>query len=152
MRVEWRPGLLIGGFLAAACVHNDLGGVALEADSLGRPGLVLSRALSRVQRMDYTVTALDSQRFRFRAEHHGTSLASLFGSDSNCALEVRTAPASRPDTSRIVITWRARNAGSLAGCRRDAEAILKAATGEERRVEEKKRAPLDPVEELHGGL
>jgi hypothetical protein len=99
--------------------------------------------------MGYTVTAVDGERARFQAEHRGTTLASLFGSDSNCDLDVQAAPASRPDTAHLVITWRARNPGSLAGCRKDAEAILRAATGQELPLEKR---PAPPPFGGEGGL
>jgi hypothetical protein len=152
MRAEWRPALLAVGFLAAACAHNDLGSAVLEADSLGAPGVVLSRALARIQRMGYTVTAVEGERSRFQAQHRGTTLASLLGSDSNCDLDVQAAPALRPNTAHFVITWRARNPGSLAGCRKDAEAILRAATDQERpRGKRPAQPPFGTDKEFGGG-
>ena len=102
----------------------------LEAESLGTPAAALTRALDGVQRLGYTVMVVDGQGSRFEAEHGGRSLASLFGSDSSCRLRVRTEPAAREHASRVLVESDAHDAGSIAGCRKDAQAILKAARGE----------------------
>lgn len=153
MRARQPAALLLAGLLATACVHREMTGTPLEADSLGSPGRVLTRALSRVQALGYTLTEIDGENKRFTAEHSGTTFASFFGSDSNCALDVQTTPAARAHTSHIVVIWRARNVGSLAGCRKDAQATLRAGTGEEPVVERDRaqQPPLDPEEALKGG-
>jgi hypothetical protein len=83
-----------------------------------------------VQALGYTVTIVDGERSRFEAEHGGRSLASLFGSDSSCRLRVQTEPSPRNRTSRVLVESDAHDAGSIAGCRKDAQAVVKAATGE----------------------
>jgi len=139
--------------LLAGSVHGTSLPVEVRSESLGNPGLVLSRALTRVQGMGYTVTTVDTEASRFHATHAGSSLASLFGSDSNCEIDVTTTPASRPQTSEIVINWQARNAGSLAGCRKDAESVLRYATGERRPpLIASEPPPIDPEKIIHGGI
>ncbi len=125
--------------------------MTLEAGSLGAPGVALSRALEGAQALGYTVTRVDGEHSRFEAEHGGFTLSSLFGSDSNCAMSVRSARAARPDTSTVVVEGRARNAGSLAGCRKDAQVVLRIATGAEKPRQRRKQPPFDPEQALHGG-
>ena len=52
-----------------------------------------------------------------------------------------------------MINWQARNAGSLAGCKKDAESVLRYATGEQRPGvrEPEPPPPVDPQKVLHGG-
>ncbi|MDP3939388.1 MAG: hypothetical protein Q8R92_14810 [Deltaproteobacteria bacterium] len=140
--------------LLAGCLHGKSLPVEVRAQSLGNPGLVLSRALTRVQVLGYTVDTIDAEGSRFSATHSGSSFASLFGSDSNCEIEVATTPAARPETSEVLINWQARNAGSLAGCRKDAESVLRYATGEQRPpiLDPDPPPPIDPQKVLHGGI
>lgn len=140
--------------LLAGCLHGKSLPVEVRAQSLGSPGLVLSRALTRVQVMGYTVDRVDTEGSRFNASHSGSSFASLFGSDSNCTIEVATTPAMRPETSELLINWQARNTGSLAGCRKDAESVLRYATGEQRPpiLDPDPPLPVDPQKVLRGGI
>ena len=124
-------GVLLAAVLAG-CAHGGGTSLRFEAHSLGTPGAALTRALDGVQALGYTVTVVDGSGSRFEAEHGGHSLASLFGSDSNCRLRVHTEPASPQPSARVIVESDARDAGSIAGCRKDAQAIVKAATGEER--------------------
>jgi hypothetical protein len=94
---------------------------------------------------------VDGEHSHFEAEHGGFTLSSLFGSDSNCVMSVRATRADRPNASTIVIEGRARNAGSLVGCRKDAEEILRIATDAEKPPRRRKQPPFDPEEALHGG-
>ncbi|MFQ5458599.1 MAG: hypothetical protein ACE5FC_09150 [Myxococcota bacterium] len=147
--------VVLGALLAlppAACVHGTSAPVEIKTESLGKPGLVLARALTGVQALGYTVTVVESEATRFHATHGGSTFASLFGSDSNCEMDVRATPAAAPNASEITLTWRARNPGSLAGCRKDAEHVLRNATGRERPLA-KKSAPayVDPKKVLRGG-
>ena len=145
-------GLALGLLPLAACIHGQGLPGEIRARSLGKPGLVLSRALTGVQDLGYTVTSVKADALRFQAIHGGSTFASLFGSDSNCKIEVSSAPADIPGTSEVVITWQARNAGSLAGCRKDAERILRTATGKERLAAPKAPPPnVDPRKVLTGG-
>ena len=116
--------------LVAGCAQAGGTSVRIEARSLGSPAAALTRALDGVQALGYTVTVVDGAASRFEAEHGGHSLASLFGSDSNCRVRVRTEPAARGQTSRVLVEADAHDAGSIAGCRKDAQEILNAATGE----------------------
>ena len=156
MSPEWptraKLGLALGLLPLAACIHGQSLPGEIRARSLGKPGLVLSRALTGVQALGYTVTSVEADALRFQATHGGGSFASLFGSDSNCEIEVRSKPADRPGTSEVVITWQARNAGSLAGCRKDAALILRNATGKEHPAAPRTAPPnVDPRKVLTGG-
>jgi hypothetical protein len=122
--------LLLLAAALAGCAHGGVTRLRLEADSLGTPAAALTRALDGVQALDYTVTIMNGEGSRFEAEHGGRSLASLFGSDSSCRLRVQTEPAAREHASRVLVESEAHDAGSIAGCRKDAQAILKAAKGE----------------------
>lgn len=122
--------IFLASGLVAGCAQVGGTSVRLEARSLGVPAAALTRALDGVQSLGYTVTVVDGDASRFEAEHGGHSFASLFGSDSNCRMRVSTEPAAREQTSRVLVEADAHDAGSIAGCRKDAQAILKAATGE----------------------
>ena len=116
----------------AGCAHEGVTSLRLEAESLGTPAAALTRALDGVQALGYTVTVVDGEGSRFEADHGGRSLASLFGSDSSCRLRVRTEAGPQVRTARVLVESDAHDAGSIAGCRKDAQAIVKAATGEAR--------------------
>ncbi len=130
----------------AGCAHGSVTSVQLEADSLGTPAAALTRALDGVQALGYTVTVVDGEGSRFEAEHGGRSLASLFGSDSSCRMRVRTEPAARVRTARVFVESDARDAGSIAGCRKDAQAIVNAATGEARPIPKHAPDESNPAE------
>ena len=138
-------GLILAAAWLAGCAHGGVTDVTLEAQSLGTPGVALSRALEGVEALGYTVTLVDGERSRFEAEHGGHSLASLFGSDSSCHVKVRTEAAARERTSRVTVESRPHDAGSIAGCRKDAQAILKAATGEAPPERRRDTAPAGPL-------
>ena len=142
--------LLLAAALLAGCAHGSLRHVTLRAESLGAPGVTLARAIEGAQALGYTVIRVDGEHSRFEAEHGGFTLSSLFGSDSNCAMNVRSAPAAHPDSSTIVIEGNARNAGSLAGCRKDAQAVLRIATGAEKPPQRRRQPPFDPDQAMHG--
>jgi hypothetical protein len=143
--------LLLAATLLAGCAHGGASHVMLQAEGPGPPGVTLSRALEGAQSLNYTVTRVDGEHSRFDAEHGGFTLSSLFGSDSNCTMSVRATRAERPNTSTIVIEGRARNVGSLVGCRKDAQEILRIATDAEKPPKRRKQPPFDPEEALHGG-
>jgi len=113
----------------------------------------LARAIDGAQALGYTVTRVEGERSRFEAEHGGRSFASLFGSDSNCRVSVRTAPAPGMPAARIFVEGEAHDAGSFAGCRKDADAILAIATGDRKppRRPPPSQVPGNPDAALHGG-
>jgi hypothetical protein len=103
----------------------------LEGKSLGTPALTLSRAMSGVEALDYTILRLDDSALRFVADKHPSLFRRLMDTGAgSCTISVGTEDNPAGKGAKVRLVTRAQSGLALSACARDLRLVLQYARGD----------------------